>query len=158
MRFAVPDDDQRLSELDRLTWSAEVFSAPVPDQSASFFLRTIPGDVLVVVDADRILGYIQIRRPTELKSNDHVWEINGLAVEPNSKSFGLGKLLVAAAIEEVRRRRGRRVTLRVLSTNERAQRLYAECGFTVEGTLNGEFSLDGVDVDDVLMARSPTSD
>lgn len=38
MRFAVPDDDQRLSELDRLTWSAEVSPAPVPDQSATFFL------------------------------------------------------------------------------------------------------------------------
>ena len=152
LRFAVPEDDERLSDLDGLTWSAAVSPAPVPHHSDSFFRKAIPGDVMVVVDTDQILGYVQFRRPTELKSNDHVWEINGLAVDPSNQRMGLGRMLLSSALEEVWRRGGRRVTLRVLSTNEIAQRLYSDCGFTVEGTLRGEFKLDGVDIDDVQMA------
>jgi RimJ/RimL family protein N-acetyltransferase len=48
----------------------------------------------------------------------------------------------------------------VLSTNPTAQRLYARCGFVVEGVLRGEFVLDDREVDDVLMAlvtRGPES-
>ena len=37
--------------------------------------------------------------------------------------------------------------------NPGARRLYERAGFVVEGVLRGEFVLDGVPVDDVLMAR-----
>jgi len=57
-----------------------------------------------------------------------------------------------AVVEEARARRCRRVTLRVLGHNAGARRLYETAGFAVEGILRGEFFLDGVYVDDVLMA------
>lgn len=79
------------------------------------------------------------------KSTDWPWR---------PSAAGLAKMLVDAALDEVQRRGGRRVTLRVLSTNEPARRLYHDCGFSVEGTLRGEFHLDGLDVDDVLMATA----
>ena len=40
----------------------------------------------------------------------------------------------------------------MLTRNEAALRLYERCGFVVEGVLRGEFFLDGVYVDDLLMA------
>jgi RimJ/RimL family protein N-acetyltransferase len=52
------------------------------------------------------------------------------------------------------RRSDARITLRVLSTNPAARRLYESCGFVVEGVLRGEFLLEGREVDDVLMAWS----
>ena len=63
-------------------------------------------------------------------------------------------MLVAAAIEEARRRGARRLTLHVLATNHGARALYADCGFAVEGVRRGEFLLEGRYVDDVLMAVS----
>ena len=48
---------------------------------------------------------------------------------------------------------GRKVTLRVLGPNTRARELYRRCGFVEEGVLRAEFVIDGVAVDDVLMAR-----
>ena len=45
------------------------------------------------------------------------------------------------------------MSLRVLAHNERARRLYASCGFVVEGTLREEFLLDGRSTDDLLLAR-----
>jgi RimJ/RimL family protein N-acetyltransferase len=41
----------------------------------------------------------------------------------------------------------------VLSSNAPARRLYESVGFAVEGVLHGEFHLEGVYVDDVMMAR-----
>ena len=46
-----------------------------------------------------------------------------------------------------------KLSLRVLSTNEGARRLYAAAGFETEGVLADEFFLGGRDVDDHLLAR-----
>ena len=64
------------------------------------------------------------------------------------------RALLDAAVAEARRRGAQRLTLRVLGPNAGARRLYEAAGFVVEGTLRGEFVLDGGLVDDVLMARS----
>ena len=41
----------------------------------------------------------------------------------------------------------------MLGTNTAARRLYERAGYVVEGRLLGEFRIDGVDVDDLLLAR-----
>ena len=63
-------------------------------------------------------------------------------------------LAMEAAVEEARRRGATKLSLRVLGHNQGARRVYERCGFHVEGVLTGEFVLDGVAVDDVLMART----
>lgn len=149
---AIPDGD-RLDQIDRLTRLSENSPSPIGETTTPFFEHLSPTDVLVATDGDAISGYIQFRQPTPLASNAHVWQINGVAVDSHYRASGVGRALVEAAVEEIRSRGGRRVTLRVLSTNPRAQRLYAKCGFIVEGVLRGEFLLDNREVDDVLMAR-----
>jgi RimJ/RimL family protein N-acetyltransferase len=66
----------------------------------------------------------------------------------------VGRALVDAAAAEARARGATRLTLRVLGPNAGARDLYESAGFVVEGTLRGEFVLEGELVDDVLMARS----
>jgi ribosomal protein S18 acetylase RimI-like enzyme len=82
-----------------------------------------------------------------------VFLINGLAVSPTAQGRGVGRALV----ERPRRRRGDAAAASchcgVLGCNVPARRLYERCGFEIEGVLRGEFVLDGVEVDDVLMAR-----
>ena len=141
------------SVIDQLTWSGVVSPAPIPDPTRNFFQSVAPTDVVVAVNDGRVQGYIQIQRSSDLASNAHVWEIRGLAVDPESQRAGLGTQLVSAAIPEINSRGGLRVTLRVLAANSVAQRLYANCGFDIEGVLRSEFILEGEEVDDVLMAR-----
>lgn len=86
-------------------------------------------------------------------SQSHVLEIGGLAVDPSRQGVGVGRAVVEAAIAQPRARGARKVTLRVLGTNDAAQRLYSSCGFRIEGILRDEFRLEGRDVDDVLMAH-----
>jgi RimJ/RimL family protein N-acetyltransferase len=60
---------------------------------------------------------------------------------------------VQEAEREAQRRGVRKLSLRVLSPNISARKLYESSGFAVEGVLEGEFILQGQLIDDVLMAR-----
>jgi ribosomal protein S18 acetylase RimI-like enzyme len=153
IRRADPLDDRALADIDRATWSSLASPAPRWTADRRFFDRGLdPRDVLVAEVDGAVVGYTQLGAPTPLRSNDHVLELQGLAVLPAYRRRGIARRLVTAAIEEARSRGVRRLRLRVLAPNSDARRVYESVGFTVEGVLREEFLLDGSYVDDVLMA------
>lgn len=152
IRPATPADGPRLRELDLLTWSALSSPAPVPDADRDVFERRAPEDHLVAELDGRVVGFVGLGHPTPLEASRHVLEIQGITVDPAHGRKGIGLALVRAAVEEARRRQARKISLRVLSHNAAARRIYDAAGFAVEGELRGEFLLDGQLVDDVLMA------
>lgn len=154
VRPAQPGDDAELVRIDDLTWSAAVSPAPAPPPGRAFFdeLRR-PADVLVAEVDGAVAGYASIGPGFGIPSHAHVLELSGLAVDPDRARMGVGRRLVQAAVSEAARREAGKLGLRVLGTNVAARRLYASCGFEVEGVLRAEFRLDGRLVDDVLMAR-----
>lgn len=155
IRAALPDDEEELSHLDRVTWSPlhAVVPQPQPPYPPFFTDRHAPGDHLVAELNRRIVGYVRLGSPTPLACNAHVRQIQGLAVADEVRGRGVGRALIRAAVEETRRRGARRLTLRVLGHNTPARKLYESEGFVVEGVLAEEFFLDGAYVDDVFMGR-----
>ena len=109
--------------------------------------------MLVAVVDDCVVGYVRLGQPIALTAHEHVLEVSGLAVHPSRQRAGIGRCLLDAAVHEARDRGARKLTLRALSPNTAARRLYEANGFVVEGILRAEFLLDGAYVDDVLMAR-----
>jgi ribosomal protein S18 acetylase RimI-like enzyme len=155
IRGAALEDERALSDLDRTTWATDNAISPCPREGAAFFDLTHPPEQFLVAErAGRVVGFIRVVQPVPLPSGDHVRQIQGFAVDPAERGQGLGRLLLDAACAEARRQGARRITLRVLSVNARARRLYEAAGFAVEGVLPEEFFLDGRYVDDVLMGRS----
>ena len=67
--------------------------------------------------------------------------------------MGSRPALLAAAEERARGEGAVKVVLRVLGSNVAARQLYERAGYVVEGHFRGEFRIDGVDVDDYLLAR-----
>ena len=158
-RHARPEDERALRTIDHLTWSPLASPAPAPPAERPFFRPGVdPQDVLVaeLVDGGALVGYVHLGPALPLESAAHVLEIKGLAVDPDHQGQGFGRLLLEAAAAEARARDARRLTLRVLSPNERARALYTAAGFAVEGTLKDHFRLDDAYVDDVLMALDLT--
>ena len=154
IRQAQLGDEEVLGQLDAATWTDDVSPAPLPPVGAAFFNeRTRPEDVLVAVIDGLVVGYTTLGRPSPLPSRQHVLDVNGLTVDPDRRRLGAGRALVEAAVDEARRRGGRKLSLRVLGGNATARRLYEACGFIVEGLLRDEFLLGGRYVDDVFMAR-----
>ncbi len=156
IRTALPDDEEELAVLDRVTWSPlhAVMPEPQPPYPPFFGERHAPEDHLVAELGRRIVGYVRLGFPTPLAANAHVRQIQGLAVAEEARGRGVGRALIRAAVEEARRRGARRLTLRVLGHNTPARGLYASEGFVVEGVLPEEFYLDGRYVDDVFMGRA----
>lgn len=139
--------------LDISTWSPDTTPAPTRDPSSTFFSDvTRPEDVLVADDDGTVVGYVKLHQSIPLASHGHVLEMNGLAVDPAHQRRGVGRALIQAAGREAQHRGARKLSLRVLSPNVSARRLYESSGFTVEGILKAEFVLQGQPVDDVLMA------
>lgn len=153
IRPALQADDAALRRLDIATWSWMVTPSPAKPDDAPFFGDAArPEDVLVAAVADAVAGYVRLGPALPLESGRHVLEIRGLAVDPAHQGRGIGRLLMAAAVEAATARGARKLTLRVLSSNATARALYESCGFAVEGILRETFLLEGRYVDDVLMA------
>jgi ribosomal protein S18 acetylase RimI-like enzyme len=156
VRPARQRDDAALAELDATAWSAEsgfpsVFSA---GRGVRFFTADNPPDAHLVAEAaGRVVGYVRLKPPTHLPENAHVIQVQGLAVHPAARRRGIAEMLLAAAEQRVRDQGMRKLSLRVLSTNQAAISLYERLGFAREGELREEFLINGRYVADVLMAK-----
>jgi ribosomal protein S18 acetylase RimI-like enzyme len=154
IRPARTDDGEALNLLDRETWSHLHAVAPPPAPGQPFFDERHPVDGLLVAELDgEVVGYVRVGRPTPLRVNAHVLQVQGLVLAERARGRGLGKALMRAAEDHARRRGARRLTLRVLGHNAPARALYSSLGYAVEGVLPEEMLLDGTYVDDVLMGR-----
>jgi len=161
VRVARPEDEVGLARLDAAAWTpASGFPSVaerVNDPFFTFFTDNSPPEAHLVAELDgRLAGYIRLKPVTPLRENTHVLGIVGLAVAPGDRRRGVASALLAAAEQHARARGARKLSLRVLGTNETAMRLYERHGFLLEGTLRDEFRIDGRFVDDVLMAKHLT--
>ena len=155
MRPARMTDQAALAELDALAWSAEAgFPSIAGFKDGAFFTTDSPPEAHLVAELDgTVIGYIRLKPPTRLLENAHVIQIQGLAVHPGARRHGAAGCLLDAAEKQLRDRGIRKLTLRVLSTNEGAIRLYERHGFAREGAQIDEFLINDSYVDDVLMAK-----
>lgn len=108
--------------LPRAWWAARL--APADDA---------PSVVLGAADDDRLLGVVGVRR-TEWPRERHKATVFGMAVAPDARRLGLGRALLAAAVDAARQMDGvRLLQLTVTDTNVAARRLYASFGFEAFG-------------------------
>jgi ribosomal protein S18 acetylase RimI-like enzyme len=149
IRQALEADDAALVRLLKRSWSWSV--GPAPPREGPFFASKSPADVLVAEVDGGVAGYVLLGHRTPLPTNAHVLEVRGLAVDPDFARRGIGRALLAAAIEAARRRGAAKLGLRVFAENEAACALYRSCGFEVVGVLRDEFRAEGRSIDDMIM-------
>ncbi|MCU1641973.1 MAG: hypothetical protein JWN03_2248 [Nocardia sp.] len=155
IRKARAEDEPALADLNWGTWSPASEITPRPPRGAQFFHEASrPEDYLVAELEDRVVAYLRLVQPIPVPSAAHVRQIQGLAVDESARNNGIGRAMLTAAMAEARRQGATRLTLHVLATNDEARRLYEKSGFALEGTLHGEFFVDGRYIDDLLLARA----
>jgi|SRR5436190_17948346 len=131
-----------------------VLEPPPLEESRTFWTALIDKGhpFVVAVDGPTVVGWChvaQVPRPIFA----HVCSL-GMALLPAWRGVGLGRRLVAAALESSRACGFERIELSVFGDNTRARRLYAAMGFVVEGTQVKRAKWDGYYRDLVLMARA----
>jgi ribosomal protein S18 acetylase RimI-like enzyme len=152
VRRAGPEDADDVARL-LYDFNTE-YDEPTPDPpELAVRIREVMGaDTIVLLAGDGPDGLAVLRFRLSLWSSGKECYLAELYVVPGLRGQGIGRALMEAAIEQARRRGARRLTLRVLGPNTRAQALYESLGFEVEGVQREEFLLEGRYVDDVLMA------
>lgn len=158
VRIARAGDETALARLDAVAWTTASGFPSVMERAGdpfyTFFTDDSPPGAHLVAELDgRLAGYLRLKPVTPLAENAHVLGVMGLAVAPEARRRGVGTALLAAAEEQARARGARKLSLRVLSTNESALRLYERLGFEREGVLRDEFCINGRYLDDVIMAK-----
>jgi ribosomal-protein-alanine N-acetyltransferase len=110
--------------------------------STRFFLDELKVDcarsILAEVDG-RIVGYVLFWMMSEEV------DIHNIAVHPNFRRHGIGRLLLEQVVAAARRQEFLRVTLDVRRSNSGAQNLYRSFGFITRGLRKGYYSDNGED-------------
>ncbi|XID94874.1 GNAT family N-acetyltransferase [Paenibacillaceae bacterium WGS1546] len=152
-RLSEKKDLPSLVALNNTVWNADNSPGLIDWESEEQYERhSPPGSQIVAECEGKICGYISLNQPTKLPSNRHVMEI-AIAVSPDYRQMGIGKMLLDAAYGWGKRNGKRKISLRVLSTNEAGIQFYLKCGFTIQGRLVDEFLIDNRYVDDIFMYK-----
>jgi ribosomal-protein-alanine N-acetyltransferase len=122
MRDLQPSDLPAVMEIERAA-----FTSPWQRTTFEGLLRRTDTDLLAVTAGERLVGYAVCW--TILDQS----ELGNVAVHPDERGRGIGRLLVRAALERACGRGADECYLEVRESNWTAQTLYASCGFEAIG-------------------------
>jgi [ribosomal protein S18]-alanine N-acetyltransferase len=124
VRMATAEDLPRLAELDRAVldpaWTVASWAAELARPDAWIIVATWPA-------GGTVRGLLSLRCAADRA------ELLRVGVEPAFRRRGLGRLLVAAALQHLRESGIPRCWLEVAEANLAARRLYHACGFGESG-------------------------
>jgi ribosomal protein S18 acetylase RimI-like enzyme len=142
IRPATSDDDAALwAVLEPVIRAGETFALPrdMTRDAALAFWAAPGGDVFVADDAGEIVGSYFVR-PNQRGGGAHVANA-GYVTRVTRTGRGIARAMCAHSIEHARARGFRAMQYNiVVSTNERAVRLWQAMGFAIVGRLPGAFA------------------
>jgi ribosomal protein S18 acetylase RimI-like enzyme len=158
IRPATPDDHDAIwAVLAPTIRAGETFALPrdmTRDEAIAFWTGAPGGDAFVAEDAGEIVGTYFIR-PNQRGGGGHVAN-GGYATAVTATGRGVARAMCAHSLDHARSRGFRAMQYNiVVSTNERAVRLWQAMGFVIVGRLPGAFAhpTQG-DVDAFVMYRA----
>lgn len=145
LRRAIPDDLERIMELEAGTFGGDAWSS----QSMLGDLRNpqcyyLVAERVVTLPAEQpgaIDGYAGLFAPRGAQESD----IQTIAVVASSRRSGLGRTLMQSLIAEARKRGSAEVFLEVRADNPGPKRLYERLGFEEIAVRVGYYQPDNVD-------------
>jgi ribosomal protein S18 acetylase RimI-like enzyme len=102
---------------------------------------TLNPEKIVLVAEDQegsVAGFSALGRSRDADAEPNTAEVSAIYVHPEKWRMGMGRALLSASLEEVRRREFDRVTLWVLEANGRARSFYESFGFTPDGAIKDD--------------------
>jgi len=114
-------------------------------------LRLMQDCYLVASDGECILGFAHAERGRYLRNQHSASLVLGML--PRARGRGLGTRFLGAVDEWAVREGVSRLELTVMAHNAPAIGLYRKCGYVQEGVRRRSVILDGVAIDELLMAK-----
>lgn len=126
-----PCKPEEASEIIRL-WKAcnLVFPQNIPEKDIKAKLAFQPGLFLVGIEADRIVASVMVGY------DGHRGWLNYLAVSPDYRKKGLGRMIVTEAEKILKSMGCPKINLQVRTSNMEAIHFYTKCGFSQDEVLS----------------------
>lgn len=86
----------------------------------------------------RIVGFADTGSSRDSDAAPETGELTAIYLDPEVVGTGVGRALLTHAVDDLRQRGFRRVTLWVLATNQRARRFYEIAGWQPDGVMKVE--------------------
>jgi GNAT superfamily N-acetyltransferase len=155
IRPGTADDAEGVARVQIETWQAAYAHALPPEQLQALSVpeaverhRRWPPD-FVAVEGGEIVGFVDVG-PS--RDRDTEGELFAIYVHPEQWRTGVGRALIEAGEEELRRLGHEEAILWVLDDNPRARRFYEIAGWSVDGAAR-EIRIFGFDVPEVRYAK-----
>ncbi|MHA1848978.1 MAG: GNAT family N-acetyltransferase [Promethearchaeota archaeon] len=139
----LPIASKVVNKADKRTWFYDLIT------SGDFCLVAIMKDDSGM---EKFLGQITIESNFEWDGIEHVSTL-GILVHPDYRNIGVGSALIEEACNEALKRGKLKIILSVFNTNQRAIALYKKKGFEIIGTRRGQFWLNDILIDEVMMEK-----
>lgn len=118
------------------------------EQTLEWFRNTNP-DWYAIEHQGKMIGYFRISNYSEANRNLYI----GADIEESMRGLGLGYKSYLMMMERLfKERKLNKITLEVLSNNQRAHGLYSKLGFVEEGRKREEIYREGAWIDSVIMS------
>jgi putative acetyltransferase len=115
--------------------------------------ESVPQHLLAVAELDgKLIGNVRLFSGMYGSKDRHVADL-GILVLSLYRDAGVGKRLMAYAIDWAIGQGLKKITLSVAGNNQRAIHLYKGCGFELEGRRKMQYNIGGEYVDELLMAK-----
>ncbi|TZG41643.1 GNAT family N-acetyltransferase [Halomonas eurihalina] len=166
VRRASPDDAAGIAHVHVRAWQLAyrdillwdyLESLSVTQQKRLWQDRLMHGETRVVVaESDgRVVGFCAWGPCRDTDTAPHQIEIYTLYLDPDYWSRGVGLHLWQHALTEIRQDSPSRISLWVLTANERALRFYRTAGFAYDPGSQTSFELGGVTLGEVRLVGTP---
>jgi ribosomal protein S18 acetylase RimI-like enzyme len=155
IRPGTPDDAEGVARVHVETWQAAYAHALPADQLQALSVEEAADrhrrwPPTLVADRDgEILGFVGVGSSRDPGTDG---ELFAIYVHPDHWGTGVGRALIEAGEEELRRLGHREAVLWVLDDNPRARRFYELAGWSPDGTAR-EIEIFGFDVSEVRYAK-----
>ena len=161
IRSATPEDCREIAQVHVLSWQqayehmlpqAYLSALSVEQREAMWraSFRNAAPQLLVARDADEsIAGFIAFGPPQDKKMPEHCAEIWALYLDARYWSQGIGRRLWLATLERLLAQGVTTITLWVMTDNERARRFYQAAGFKPQYDTYQNFTLGGVQLEEM---------
>ena len=96
---------------------------------------------IILVAEDRegnIVGFSALGPSRDADANPNTAEVGTIYVHPEKWEKGIGRALLSASLDQVRKREFNQVTLWVLEANQRARSFYESFGFIHDGAMKDD--------------------
>ena len=144
IRKAIPQDAWGLANVHSLSWQAayaglidpEFLKTRTPEHSYNIFSQNGCDSIWLAEQDGQIIGFCRISEAEE--AGEKCGEIAALYLLPQFQHQGIGRQLIEAGIEQLRRHGYPRIVCWVLKSNQNARQFYQRCRFVedpVEQTL-----------------------